>query len=158
MGVSLFDILRKQDEERENVKAVENGESYSAASNATAEPAANTELSSSEKNDETKENEFLSDGEAESFGSSTVENSNSTATETSENPFESFGSEFSEMPETTEMPKDFGGDAPAEAVYYRDHVVPAMNELRAVADEMEILVAKKYWPFPTYGDILFSVQ
>lgn len=115
MGVSLFDILRKQDEERENVKAVENGESYSAASNATAEPAANTELSSSEKNDETKENEFLSDGEAESFGLSTVENSNSTATETSENPFESFGSEFSEMPET-EMPKDFGGDAPAEAV------------------------------------------
>ncbi len=48
--------------------------------------------------------------------------------------------------------------APEEAVAYRDTVIPAMNELRAVADELEMCVAKKYWPFPTYGDMLFSVQ
>ena len=41
---------------------------------------------------------------------------------------------------------------------YRDKVIPAMNALRAVADEMETLTAKKYWPFPTYGDLLFSVK
>ena len=133
MGVSLFDILRKQDEERENVKAVENGESYSAASNATAEPAENTELSSSEKNDETKESEFFSGGETESLGSSTAENGNSTATETSENPFESFGSEFAEMPET-EMPKDFGGDAPAEAVV--DEPVEVIEPETEVSEEV----------------------
>lgn len=40
----------------------------------------------------------------------------------------------------------------------RDKVVPAMNALRKVADEMETLTAKKYWPFPTYDDLLFSVN
>ena len=54
--------------------------------------------------------------------------------------------------------KSHAASAPEEAVYYRDAVIPAMNELRAVADELEMCVAKKYWPFPTYGDILFSVQ
>ena len=33
-----------------------------------------------------------------------------------------------------------------------------MNALRKVADEMETLTAKKYWPFPTYDDLLFSVN
>ena len=40
----------------------------------------------------------------------------------------------------------------------RDEIIPAMNALRAAADEMEIHTAKKYWPFPTYGDLLFSVN
>ena len=43
------------------------------------------------------------------------------------------------------------------AMYYKDRVLVAMQETRAVADELETLTAKKYWPFPTYGDILFSV-
>ncbi len=41
------------------------------------------------------------------------------------------------------------------AQFYKDSVIPAMVELRAVADELESLTAKKYWPFPTYGDLLF---
>ena len=41
------------------------------------------------------------------------------------------------------------------AKFYKDGVIPAMVELRAVADELESLTAKKYWPFPTYGDLLF---
>ena len=40
----------------------------------------------------------------------------------------------------------------------RDKIIPAMNELRAAADGMELHTAKKYWPFPTYGDLLFSVN
>ena len=32
-----------------------------------------------------------------------------------------------------------------------------MQELRATADELETLVGSKYWPFPTYSDLLFSV-
>ena len=40
---------------------------------------------------------------------------------------------------------------------YRDTVVVAMNELRAIADELETLVSRAYWPFPTYGDLLFGV-
>ena len=71
---------------------------------------------------------------------------------------DSLSEKIAALSETICGAKAYADDAPAEAVYYRDHVVPAMNELRAVADEMEILVAKKYWPFPTHGDILFSVQ
>ena len=32
-----------------------------------------------------------------------------------------------------------------------------MEAARAIADELEMLVGKKYWPFPTYGDMLFYV-
>ena len=40
----------------------------------------------------------------------------------------------------------------------RDAILPAMSRLRAVADEAETKTAKEYWPFPTYGDLLFSVK
>ena len=40
----------------------------------------------------------------------------------------------------------------------RDEIIPAMNALREACDGMEIRTAKKYWPFPTYGDLLFSVN
>jgi glutamine synthetase len=39
----------------------------------------------------------------------------------------------------------------------RDLLLPKMAGLRAVADEAERLTAKEYWPFPTYGDLLFSI-
>jgi len=45
----------------------------------------------------------------------------------------------------------------AQASFYRDKVFTAMSELRLIVDELETLVAKKYWPIPTYGEILFSV-
>lgn len=38
------------------------------------------------------------------------------------------------------------------AKYYRDNVLEAMSELRLIVDELETLVAKKYWPLPTYAD------
>ena len=41
--------------------------------------------------------------------------------------------------------------------YYRDVVLPAMNETRKIADTLETLVSKEYWPFPTYSDLLFYV-
>ena len=43
------------------------------------------------------------------------------------------------------------------AMYYRDHVLAAMQELRAVADEMESNMSAKHWPYPSYGTMLFSV-
>ncbi|MBQ6928157.1 MAG: glutamine synthetase III [Oscillospiraceae bacterium] len=39
----------------------------------------------------------------------------------------------------------------------RDKLLPKMAELRAVADEAEVVTAKEYWPFPTYGEILFAM-
>ena len=32
-----------------------------------------------------------------------------------------------------------------------------MQELRAVADEIEINMSKEFWPYPTYGELLFNV-
>ncbi len=47
--------------------------------------------------------------------------------------------------------------AQAEANYFCEKVIPAMNEVRVAADSLEEIVAEKYWPFPTYEDILFYV-
>lgn len=44
-----------------------------------------------------------------------------------------------------------------EAVYFKDIVFPAMNELRNPIDKLEMLVDKKFWPVPSYGDLLFEV-
>ena len=43
------------------------------------------------------------------------------------------------------------------AMYYKDSVLSAMQALRAVADEMESNMSSKYWPYPSYGAMLFSV-
>ena len=45
----------------------------------------------------------------------------------------------------------------AQASFYRDRIFTAMSELRIIVDELEMLVARKYWPLPLYGEILFSV-
>lgn len=49
-------------------------------------------------------------------------------------------------------------DIIAEAYMIRDVVLDKMGELRLACDEAESVTAKKYWPFPTYGDLLFSVR
>ena len=40
---------------------------------------------------------------------------------------------------------------------YHDEVFATMQSLRAVADELETIVGEKYWPFPTYEELLFNV-
>ena len=45
----------------------------------------------------------------------------------------------------------------ALAGYYHDKVFNGMSELRLTVDELETLVARKYWPLPTYAEILYSV-
>lgn len=46
----------------------------------------------------------------------------------------------------------------AYASFYRDRIFAAMSELRLIVDELETLVARKYWPFPTYAKLLYSVD
>lgn len=55
--------------------------------------------------------------------------------------------------EQTALLKDY-----EKARAFHDGIIPRMNDLRAVADELETYVAKKYWPFPSYGDMLFSIK
>lgn len=48
-------------------------------------------------------------------------------------------------------------DAKERAFYYKDIIVPSMEELRIPTDELESLTDSKLWPVPTYGDMLFEV-
>ncbi len=63
----------------------------------------------------------------------------------------------------TEALEAIVGDSPSRedvltaARYYRDKVIPGMDALRAVADELEMVIGRSYWPFPTYNDLLFGV-
>ena len=55
--------------------------------------------------------------------------------------------------------KDAVAKAPADstqrAFFYQETIVPIMNQVRSIADNMETMTDKSYWPFPTYADILF---
>ncbi|RPJ06228.1 MAG: glutamine synthetase type III [Spirochaetaceae bacterium] len=48
-------------------------------------------------------------------------------------------------------------DVQAQAAAFREKVFPAMNALREPADCLERIVAREYWPFPTYEDLLFRL-
>jgi len=49
-------------------------------------------------------------------------------------------------------------DALELAKFYRSAVLPAMDALRVPADKLETLTGADYWPFPTYGELLFGVK
>ena len=48
-------------------------------------------------------------------------------------------------------------DAMDNAQYERYIIIPAMAKVREIADDLETLVGKDFWPFPTYDDLLFNV-
>ena len=50
------------------------------------------------------------------------------------------------------------GDAARESELIRDRVLPQMNLLREYVDAAESITAEEYWPYPSYGDLLFGVQ
>ena len=47
-------------------------------------------------------------------------------------------------------------DTASLAKYFKDVIIPTMDTVREYADELELLVGKKYWPFPTYSDLLYK--
>ena len=64
---------------------------------------------------------------------------------------------------TEELEKSAAGlkgieDIKVQSEYIRDDVLSKMAALRVAADEAETLTDAKYWPFPTYGDLLFGVR
>ena len=50
------------------------------------------------------------------------------------------------------------GDAREQSEYYHDTVIPEMERLRGAVDAMETLTDASCWPYPTYGELLFSVK
>ena len=49
-------------------------------------------------------------------------------------------------------------DVTEGANFIRDEMISRMTVLRSAADEAETLTAESAWPFPTYGDLMFSVR
>ena len=47
-------------------------------------------------------------------------------------------------------------DITERSMYFRDVIIPVMEDIRAAADELETVTDREYWPFPTYGDLLYS--
>ena len=45
-----------------------------------------------------------------------------------------------------------------KANYYRDIIIPNMEELRAAADELEVICDRNIWPYPDYTEMLFGVK
>ncbi|MBQ7133841.1 MAG: glutamine synthetase III [Ruminococcus sp.] len=54
--------------------------------------------------------------------------------------------------------KNYRNDPLTLSEYYRDYVLSAMNKLREVGDKMETDMSSEHWPYPSYGDMLYSVQ
>lgn len=52
---------------------------------------------------------------------------------------------------------EYEGDVLAYAKYYRENVFSVMTELRAIGDAMETETAADYWPYPSYGEMLYGV-
>ena len=48
-----------------------------------------------------------------------------------------------------------GGDLSAEVAHFHGHVIPAMNALREIADQIEVILPDDLWPLPTYREMLF---
>jgi len=44
------------------------------------------------------------------------------------------------------------------ALYYRNEVFYCMEEIRKLVDAAELIVGTKYWPYPSYGDMMFSEE
>ena len=48
-------------------------------------------------------------------------------------------------------------DAQKSALYYHDTIFALMQEMRAIADEIETMTSSEYWPYPSYGEMLFNI-
>ncbi|MDY3239784.1 MAG: glutamine synthetase III [Anaerovoracaceae bacterium] len=49
-------------------------------------------------------------------------------------------------------------DITKQGAYYHDGVFTAMNKLRESIDELETITSKTYWPYPSYGHLLFGIR
>ena len=68
-----------------------------------------------------------------------------------------FSKKTAELEESVIKASEYNSDNLEYATYYRETVFAIMQELRAVGDSMETETAEKYWPYPSYGEMLFGV-
>ena len=70
---------------------------------------------------------------------------------------ETFAKKTEELKRAVENAVNYCSDSLMLAKYYRNTVFALMNELRETGDSMEKKTSAKYWPYPSYGEILFGV-
>lgn len=68
-----------------------------------------------------------------------------------------FSKKTAELEEAVIKASEYSSDNLAYATYYRETVFALMQELRAVGDSMETETSSEYWPYPSYGEMLFGV-
>ena len=68
-----------------------------------------------------------------------------------------FSKKTAELEDAVIKAGDYSDDNLKSAKYYREVVFAAMQELRAIGDSMETETASEYWPYPSYGEMLFGV-
>ena len=60
-----------------------------------------------------------------------------------------------ELEKGVALAADYSGASLAH--YYRNSILPLMDDVRSYCDALELIVGQKYWPYPTYGEMLFYV-
>ena len=70
---------------------------------------------------------------------------------------EKFVRKTADLERAVDGAKKYDGDNLAQATYYRDVVFAEMGRLRELGDAMERKISVQYWPYPSYGEILFGV-
>ena len=69
-----------------------------------------------------------------------------------------FSEKIDELEDELPGAKEYKDDILGCARFYCDTVFDTMEELRAISDEMEMCTDAKFWPYPSYGELLFSVH
>ena len=44
------------------------------------------------------------------------------------------------------------------ARFYHENVLTAMKKVREAVDKLEVIMAKDFWAYPDYGQILFGIE
>ena len=60
--------------------------------------------------------------------------------------------------EETLKTKETYSSAESLSMFYKEKVLPLLEEIRTVIDTLETIVDEEYWPMPNYGDLLFGVR
>ena len=68
-----------------------------------------------------------------------------------------FSKKTAELEEAVIKAAEYEDDKLAQATFFRETVFAVMQELRAVGDSMETETSSEYWPYPSYGEMLFGV-
>ncbi len=66
--------------------------------------------------------------------------------------------EINKLDKNLSLASAYKSDVEAYAMYYKEKILDHMFEIREIVDELEANTAREYWPYPTYGDILYAMD